>query len=135
MFRTTTSTTRRRLTATVLVAAAATGALAGTAPAEAASRAKVTVTITAEGTEMSGAVLSKRLACKDERKVVLYRQVGKRGGADDVAFASDITEVVDGKGVWSTGNTGEYGKFYAKVKATSQCAKAESPTIRIEEIN
>lgn len=32
-------------------------------------------------------------------------------------------------GVWSTGNTGTGGKFYAKVKRTPLCRVATSPTI------
>lgn len=130
----TTTTTRRRVTATLLLAAATAGSLGTADHADAAARAKVTVTIEAEGLDMSGTLLSSRTACKDERKVVVVRQVGARGGGDDVAFASDTTEVVDGKGVWSTGNTGTAGKFYARVKATAECAKAESPTIKLVEL-
>ena len=133
--KTTSTTTRRRLTAALLLSAAAAGSLGTAGHADAAARAKVTVTIAAEGTDMSGTVLSNRTACKDERKVIVVRQVGARGGGNDVAFASDTTEVVDGKGMWSTGNTGTAGKFYARVKATLECAKDESPTIKIVEIN
>ncbi len=45
-------------------------------------------------------------------------------------IASDTTELQNGVGRWSTGNTGFEGKFYAKVKRTPQCKAAESRTVR-----
>jgi hypothetical protein len=113
------------------IALGTTGALFAAAPAaDAASRAPVSVTIQAEGVDLSGTVVSNRDACMDERKVVVWKQVGKRGGEDDVKFASDTTEIVDGVGQWSTGNTGTEGKFYATVKRSPLCKAASSPTIK-----
>lgn len=101
--------------------------------AYAAPKAPVTVTIKAEGTDMSGTVRSARPAvCAAERTVVVIRQKGSRGGGDDVRFASDTTDLQAGKYVWSTGNTGTEGRFYAKLKATADCKADTSPTIRVQ---
>ena len=122
-------TTTRTLAAAIGLATAA--AVLVTAPSsQAASRANNVVTIKAEGTDLSGTVKSKRRACKDERKVLLILQRGKRGGADDELFATDTTELRNGVGHWNTGNLGFEGKFYAKVKRTPQCKAAASPTVR-----
>ena len=104
--------------------------LVGTPSSQAMDRATTTVTIQAEGTDLSGTVLSKRRACKDERKVLLVKQKGSKGGADDQVISSDTTELEDGVGEWSTGNTGLEGRFYAKVKPTALCKGAVSPTVR-----
>lgn len=100
------------------------------APAEAAAPAAVTVTIKAEGVELSGEVKSSKLVCKDGRTVTVYKQKGARGGGDDVRLASDTSGLQGGKYVWSTGNTGVEGRFYAVVKKTAQCKRAVSATIR-----
>lgn len=130
--RSTRSTVRRATLAAVALGTSA--ALLAAAPsagaAEAAPRAKVSVTIQAEGVDLSGTVVSRREACMDARKVLVFRQVGKRGGGDDVLVASDTSEVVDGVGTWSTGNTGLEGKFYAKVKRSPLCKAAVSPTVK-----
>lgn len=124
------STSVRILAGTVGLATA--GALLVAAPSStAAGRAKTVVTIQAEGTDISGTVKSKRKACKDGRKVLLYLQRGPRGGGDDELFATDTTELDDGVGEWETGNLGTEGKFYAKVKRTPKCKPATSPTIRV----
>jgi hypothetical protein len=102
---------------------------AGTAQAAhtAKALADTTVTIKAEGVDLSGKVKSPKQACITDRKVIVMKQVGTRGGGDDMSFASDTAS---SDGSWSTGNTGTPGKFYAKVKRTSQCKKDSSPTIR-----
>jgi hypothetical protein len=103
-----------------------------TGSAYAAPQAPVTVTITAEGTDMSGTVKSADPACAAERTVVVFKQKGSRGGGDDVRFASDTTDLQGMKYVWSTGNTGTEGRFYAKLKATAECKAAASRTIRVQ---
>lgn len=109
------------------------GALIGlTGAADAGSKASVTVTITAENTDMSGVVKSTNPAlCAADRKVVVFKQKGARGGGDDIRFASDTTDLQHGKYVWSTGNTGTEGRFYAKVGATPACKSDTSPTIAV----
>ncbi len=110
------------------LAVAASGAmLVSGSSAEAAALAKSTVTIQAEGVDLSGAVTSPNAACLDERMVIVFKQKGKRGGGDDVKFASDTT---GSDGAWSTGNTGTEGKFYAKVRKTATCGVDFSPTIK-----
>ena len=102
---------------------------ASAAPAApAAAAAKTTVTIQAQGTDLSGVVKSpKPKKCAAGRAVVVRKQIGTRGGGDDVRFASD-TAGPDGQ--WSTGNTGTPGRFYAVVRATPGCKGDKSPTIR-----
>ena len=57
-----------------LATAALTG-VAATATAEAAPKAKVTVTIKAEGVELSGVVKSKKASCAANRKVKVFEVV------------------------------------------------------------
>ena len=112
----------------VLVVAASTWT-AGTA--EAGGLAASTVTIRAEGVDLSGTVSSPRPArCADGRKVIVYKQRGARGGGDDRRIASDTAERQGDRYVWSTGNTGIEGRFYSKVRRTDQCRGDTSRTIR-----
>jgi hypothetical protein len=106
------------------VALPATWGTAQAAPAR--TKATTTVTIKAEGVDLSGKVKSSRQACITNRKVNVIKQVGSRGGGDDKKFASDTAS---SDGSWDTGNTGTPGRFYAKVAATSKCKADTSPTI------
>lgn len=122
-----------------LGAAAALAVTATALPAPAAAPvapAATTVTIKAEGTDLSGRVSSPRPArCAAERKVVVFKQKGARGGGDDKRFASDTTGEQGGVWVWSTGTTGTEGRFYAKVKRIAGCKGDTSPTIRAERVD
>jgi hypothetical protein len=90
-----------------------------------------TVTITAEGTDLSGVVRSPApRRCADERNVVVWKQVGTRGGGDDIRFASDTASLNGTRYEWSTGNTGTSGRFYAHVRRVDGCKADTSPTIR-----
>ena len=114
--------------AACLVTGLVTG-LAGTA--DAAAPARVTVTIKAEGTDLSGVVRSpKPRLCAAHRTVTVFKQKGARGGGDDQRFASDTTSLNNGVYEWSTGNTGTEGRFYAVVRAKTGCKRAASETIR-----
>jgi uncharacterized cupredoxin-like copper-binding protein len=98
-----------------------------------AARATTTVTIQAEGTDLSGTVSSPKPAtCADGRKVIVFRQIGTRGGGDDEKLASDTAEKQGDVYRWSTGNTGQSGKFYAKVRRTPDCKPDTSPTITVD---
>jgi len=119
--------TTTRIAATVLAASAAASVVATTATSAQAAGSRTTVTIKAEGVELSGTVRSKNPACVEGRKVILIKQVGTRGGGDDRKIATDTA---DSDGRWSTGNTGIEGRFYAKVKATGSCNRDLSPTVR-----
>lgn len=115
-------------TASALLGGAGHGAHADSDPARA--RAGVQVTIQVQGTDLSGTVISSRLACIADRTVVVFKQIGPRGGGDDIRFASDTTSVLgSGTASWSTGNTGTPGKFYAVVRRTATCQRAASPTV------
>jgi hypothetical protein len=117
--------------ATLAVAGSLTAVAAG--PADAAPRARSTVTIQADGVDLFGTVNSPRPArCADGRLVILYQQKGTRGGGDDIRIATDTAEKQGDTYVWSTGNTGIEGRFYAKVKRTAHCKRDLSPTIRAQ---
>ncbi|MCB0908271.1 MAG: hypothetical protein KDB63_14245 [Nocardioidaceae bacterium] len=118
----TTTTTLALLTSAALLAAPA---MASAQPA--AARAKSTVTIKAEGVDLSGTLSSPRKSCVNGRKVIVIKQVGTRGGGNDKVIASDTASA---DGTWSTGNTGIEGRFYAKVKKTATCGGDTSKTIR-----
>lgn len=125
---TTSPTTALRRFAVAGIAVAASGALLATgSTAEAAALSPSTVTIQAEGVDLFGSVSSPNASCLEDRMVIVFKQKGKRGGGDDVKFASDNTE---SDGSWSTGNTGTEGKFYAKVRKTATCKAAVSATIK-----
>ena len=115
----------------VVLAVAALSAVVPSAHA-APTKASVTVTITAEGTDMSGVVKSSRPAqCAAERTVKVFKLVD---GVPHL-WASDTTDLQDGRYVWSTGNTGTPGRFYAKLGATAACKGDVSPTIRVRRNN
>lgn len=118
----------RTAAVSLLGLASAAGLAIGTAgTAAAAPTVASTVTIQAAGTDLFGNVSSTHAACEANRTVVVFKQVGTRGGGDDIRFASDST---DSDGDWNTGNTGTEGRFYAKVKRTDLCKADFSPTIR-----
>ncbi len=123
---------RRSLVLVPLVAA--TGlclTAADVAAAPAAAPAKTTVTIEAQGTDLSGTVQSpKPRRCANNRTVIVIKQKGARGGGDDTRFATDTASLEGGVYRWSTGTTGTPGRFYAKVRRTPYCRADTSPTIR-----
>ncbi|QWZ07316.1 hypothetical protein KRR39_17870 [Nocardioides panacis] len=119
------------LTVPVLAIAVAAGLGTGASAAGAPGDASTTVTIQAEGTDLSGVVTSPRpKRCAADRVVVVVRQKGARGGGDDVRFATDTASLEGGVYRWSTGNTGTEGRFYARVRHVIGCKADTSPTIR-----
>lgn len=116
----------------VVVSAVMAGLLLTSGVASGAARAPSTVTIKAEGTDLSGTVSSPKPAkCADGRKVIVFKQIGTRGGGDDEKLATDTAGKQGSAYVWSTGNTGEFGRFYAKVRRTPACQGDTSPTIKV----
>jgi hypothetical protein len=107
-----------------LATAALTG-VAATASAEAATKARVTVTIQAQGVELSGVVKSKKASCAANRKVKVFIMVD----GEPHLFASDTTDEGPAPYDWNTGNTGQEGTFFAKVSAKPGCRADVSPTI------
>jgi hypothetical protein len=119
----------------VLVPTLALGFAAGLGTVGAASArsgdASTTVTIQAQGVDLSGTVSSpKPKLCAAGRHVVVFKQIGTRGGGDDQRFASDTADLSGGVATWSTGNTGVAGRFYARVRRITGCQGDTSPTIR-----
>jgi hypothetical protein len=114
-----------RATVGLLSTGAALACLATSSPAWALT--PTTVTIHADGVELSGHVASSDASCVEGRKVLLIKQIGTRGGGDDKRIASDLA---DSQGDWNTGNTGIQGRFYAKVRKTDTCGGDTSPTVR-----
>lgn len=121
---------KRIITASLVAATAATICSVGSTPGNAAPAPTLSVTIVANGTDLSGEVKSRRLSCKANRTVIVYQQVGSRGGGDDVRFAQDTTGQQGNRWTWSTGNTGTAGRFYAKLGAKPGCPAALSATVR-----
>lgn len=116
-------------TALAVLTGAALVALPGAATAQAPAPARSTVTIKAQGTDLSGRLSSPRQGCVTDRKVIVIKVKGRRGGGDDKRFASDNASA---DGSWNTGNTGTAGRFYAKVKPTANCQGDTSPTVRAQ---
>jgi hypothetical protein len=113
-----------------LAALTAVGTVAAAGNAEAVTKARTTLTIKAEGVDLSGKVKNQRLSCLGGRTVKVYKQKGtEQSPSTDPVVASDISERVGDVGVWSTGNTGLEGKFYARTRGTLACTGATSETI------
>ena len=128
-----TKTNNYLTTLAVLIALAALTAVAMVATAgnaDAATKARTTLTIQAEGVDLSGKVKSSKLSCLGNRMVKVYKQKGtQQSPSTDTVIASDISERVGDHGEWSVGNTGMEGKFYARTRGTIECTGATSTTI------
>jgi hypothetical protein len=121
--------------ALLIVAAICLATLALTASARAivrTPRAPTTLTIKANGLDLSGKVKSPRLRCLGGRTISLFKQVGrKQNPRVDTRIATDTSERQGDIGVWSTGNTGIAGKLYVRTGRTPACRADISPTIRV----
>lgn len=105
-------------------------ALAGFANAR--TLADSTVTIKAQNGDFSGTISSPRpLRCAQDRKVVVFKQAGaNQDPSQDHRVASDTASLSGDRYEWSTGNTGVYGKVYARVARTQHCKADTSRTVR-----
>lgn len=114
------------------VALAVATALVMTGTAGAGTRAATTVTIKTQNGDFWGYVDSPRpLKCAEERKIVLFKQVGaEQDPSVDQKVASDTASLNGDRYMWSTGNTGLSGKFYARAGRTLNCKADNSPTVR-----
>ncbi len=93
--------------------------------------AKTTLTIRAQGLDLSGTVQSSKGSCLGDRNVKLYKQKGKEQRPNtDTLIATDTSERQGNHGEWSTGNTGMSGKFYVRTGKVPGCTAATSKTIR-----
>ena len=128
-----TKTNHYLMTLAILVTLAAMTAVAmvsTSADANAATKARTTLTIQAEGIDLFGRVKSTKLSCLGNRAVKVYKQKGTtQSPSTDPVIASDISERVGDHGEWSVGNTGIEGKFYARTRGTLECTGATSTTI------
>jgi len=117
-----------------VVVIAMTSALMAAGIASARAVAETTVTIRAEGTDYFGFVKSDRpLRCADERKIVVYKQTGEaQSPGTDTKVGMDNASLNGDRYMWSTGNSGVYGKIYARAGRTEFCAADSSPTIRVQ---
>jgi hypothetical protein len=118
-------TRKNRITAALATAAVAVAAFAGSANA---ANAKSTVSIMGTNGDYYGYVESKKPECENDRKVVVYKQLGStQSPKTDQKIGSDTAD----NGEWSIGNSGyKTGKFYAKAaKVPGFCKVAFSPTI------
>lgn len=96
------------------------------APASAVTRANVSISI--EGDDPSGTVTSRRAVCRSGVTVRLVKQVGAKGGGDD--RPTGLSDTTDAGGDYDFGNPGlSDGKYYAKVRGTTRCKAATSPTL------
>ena len=101
----------------------------------ASGKTKTTVTIDAVflasgQTHWSGDMKSARKACKDRRRVLIYRA---RPGADvKVGSTKSFKGMVDNGYYWTYFKTGAApsGKYYAKVKPTDKCQGDESGILK-----
>ena len=107
--------------------------VAGTVSAGAGTeRAETTVTIRTENGDFWGYVTSPRpRRCAEGRKIVLFKQVGaEQDPRVDERIASDTASLNGDRYEWNTGNTGRFGKFYARAGKTEDCKGDTSKTIR-----
>jgi hypothetical protein len=124
-------TVRVTVLALLFLAAIGLATLTHAASAEASRRAPTTLTITAQGLDLSGKVRSPRLGCLAGRNIRLYKQVGRvQDPSVDMRIATDTSERRGNVGVWSTGNTGIAGRFYVRTGRTLNCRAGTSDTIR-----
>ena len=132
MIRTRTITAARYGALAILfLGAIALAILALTTPASAAGAGKTTLTIKAQGLDLSGTVQSSRGSCLGDRNVKLYKQKGREQRPNsDTLVATDTSERQGDHGEWSTGNTGMRGKFYVRTGKVPGCTAATSKTIR-----
>lgn len=112
--------------AILFLGAVALAILALSTPASAAGPAKTTLTIRAQGLDLSGTVQSSRGSCLGDRNIKLFKV---RPGSDAL-IATDTSERQGDHGEWATGNTGMRGKFYVRTGKVPGCTGATSNTVR-----
>lgn len=105
--------------------------VAGTASAGTA-RADTKVTIKTNNGDFWGYVYSPRpKRCARDRKITLFKQIGSvQNPSVDTRIGSDTASWNGTRYEWSTGNTGMYGKFYARAGRTLYCKGDTSLTVR-----
>ncbi len=98
------------------------------------TRAETTVTIHTENGDFWGAVRSPRPGrCANERRVVVFRQVGpQQDPSNDQRMFNDTASLNGDRYEWNTGNTHvEGGRWYARVARTADCKADTSRTVHV----
>jgi hypothetical protein len=123
---------RKLLSIAIVAGVVGAVSIAGIATAGAGDRAETTVTIRTDNGDFWGYVSSPRpRRCAEDRKVVLFKQAGaEQDPSVDERIASDTASLNGDRYEWNTGNTGQFGKFYARVGKTEDCKGDTSNTIR-----
>jgi hypothetical protein len=108
------------------------GSIFVTGVAGAGTGADTTVTIKTQNGDFWGFVSSPRpYKCAKNRKIVLFKQIGTvQDPTVDHKVASDTASLNGDRYEWQTGNTGMYGKFYARAGRTLYCKADTSPTVK-----
>ena len=127
-----TKTRIRSLALGLAASALALTGLAGTAGA--ASPAPTKVLIQAESGGFFGYVKSPKLACKSNRTVILFRQLGStQRPASDEQVGMDLAQPNNEGYEWNMGNPGLHtGRYYARAVRTPGCLAANSVTLRAQ---
>jgi hypothetical protein len=122
-------TRKNRITTIVATAAVAVTAFTGAAGAAS----KSTVSIMGQNGDYYGYVHSSDPTnCENDRKVVVYKQLGSaQSPKTDQKIGSDVASPNGPDAMWSIGNSGyKSGKFYAKAtKVPGLCKAVTSATI------
>ena len=122
-------TRKNKISAALATAAVALTAFAGAAEASTSS----TVSIMGTNGDYYGYVHSSDAShCENNRKVVVYKQLGAtQSPKTDQKIGTDIAEPNGPDAMWSIGNSGfKHGSFYAKAaKVPGFCKAVTSPTI------
>ncbi len=124
----------RKLVGTAVAVVMVAGTLA-VGVASAGTRADTIVTIKANGGDYYGAVKSSSPRdCAKDRKIVVFRQTGQQQNPrEDEKIGSDLASRNGDRFMWSTGNSGMYGKIYARAGRTPDCKADTSRTIETVE--
>ncbi len=125
------------LRSSIAIAALTVTALAGYAPAATAAKpAKTKVVMQPESRSFFGYVKSRKLSCKNGRKVVLFQQVGaSQNPRNDIRIVSDIAQANSDGYQWNMGSPGlEPGLlYYARATRSPGCLPANSETMAAQE--
>ncbi len=124
----------RKLVGTAVSVVMVAGTLA-VGVASAGTRADTTVTIKANGGDYYGYVKSSSpRKCAKDRKIVVFRQTGQvQNPREDEKIGSDLASRNGDRFIWSIGNSGMYGKIYARAGRTPDCKPDTSRTIETVE--
>ncbi len=129
-------TPKTRIRKTIAALAVTVTALSGFAGmASAAGKAPTKVLIQAESGGFFGYVKSPKLACKSERTIVLYKQLGsKQNPRNDQRVGMDLAEANGDGYMWDMGNPGLHsGRYYARATHTPRCRPASSVTLHAQQ--